>query len=102
VLSDALGLPRVQRRVSPIYAYLGGLLGDVVARVFRWDRPPFISRYSVGLLSRPANHSIARAREHLGWQPRVDPYEGLRQAVAWLLQQEVHIATLPVLPIDPS
>jgi nucleoside-diphosphate-sugar epimerase len=101
VLSDALGLPRVQRSVSPTYAYLGGLLGDVIARVFRWDRPPFISRYSVGLLARPSNYSIERARQHLGWQPLVHPDKGLRQAVAWLLRQEALLAALPVSPIDP-
>ncbi len=84
-LSDALGLPRVERHVSPAVAYLGGLLGDLIARLFRWKRAPYVSRYSVGLLARPANYSVERARSQLGWQPCVPPREGIRRAVAWYL-----------------
>jgi 2-alkyl-3-oxoalkanoate reductase len=87
-LSDALGLPRVERHVSPALAYLGGLLGDIVARLFRWDRPPYVSRYSVSLIARPANYSVARAQQELGWEPHVNPREGLRAAVAWLRQHQ--------------
>ncbi len=90
MLTDALGLPRVERHVSALYAYLGGLLGDVIARLFRWNRPPYISRYSVGLIARPANYSSDKARQQLGWQPRVKPQEGLRWAVEWLRQYEAH------------
>jgi nucleoside-diphosphate-sugar epimerase len=89
-LCDGLGLPRVDRHVSPTYAYFGGLLGDIIARLFRWDRPPYISRYSVSLIARPANYRIDKARQQLGWQPRVSPQQGLRRAVEWLRQQEAH------------
>jgi nucleoside-diphosphate-sugar epimerase len=101
-LSDALGLPRVNRHVSPTYAYLGGLLGDIIARVFRWNRPPFISRYSVSLIGRPANYRIDKARQQLGWQPHVNPHEGIRRAVEWLRQQETLLAALAAVPIDPG
>jgi nucleoside-diphosphate-sugar epimerase len=87
-LTDALGLPRVDRSASLLKAYLGGLLGDVVARVCRWDRAPYVSRYSVGLIARPVHFSSDRARRQLGWEPQVDAREGLRRAVAWFLEQE--------------
>jgi len=83
VLTDALGRPRVRRRVPLRLALWGGLLGDVIPRLFRWRRPPHISRYGIDLLARPAHFSIAKARAHLGWQPRVHPREGLRLALTW-------------------
>jgi nucleoside-diphosphate-sugar epimerase len=82
-LTDALGRPRVRRRVSWRLALWGGLLSDVIPRLFRWRRPPHISRYGIDLLARPAQFSIAKARAHLGWQPRVHPREGLRLALSW-------------------
>src|SRR5262249_10862614 len=90
VLCEALGLPRVERHVSPTYAWFGGLLGDIIPHVCRWNRPPFISSYTVGLMSRPANYSNDGARQQLGWRPCVVPREGICQAVAWLRQQPVH------------
>lgn len=96
-LCDALGLPHVERHVSPRYAYLGGLLGDVIARLFRWNRPPYISRYSVGLIARPANYSIDKARQQLGWQLRVRPQDGLRTAALWLRQWEAR-----AIPSNPN
>jgi nucleoside-diphosphate-sugar epimerase len=80
---EALELPHIDRHVSPTFAYLGGLFGDIVARVGRWNRPPYISRYSVGLMARPANYSIAKARTQLGWQPRIHPYEGIHLTMEW-------------------
>jgi nucleoside-diphosphate-sugar epimerase len=87
-LTDALGLPRVDRHVSAAQAYLGGLLGDVVPRLCRWDRPAYVSRYSVGLMARPVTYRIGKARQQLGWQPRTDPREGIRRAVAWFQEHQ--------------
>jgi nucleoside-diphosphate-sugar epimerase len=81
-LTDALRLPRIDRHVSLTHAYLGGLLGDLVARVCRWNRPPYVSRYSVGLITRGVNYSSAKARRQLDWQPRTDPGETIRRALA--------------------
>jgi nucleoside-diphosphate-sugar epimerase len=91
-LSDALGIPRVDRHISPTAAHLGGLLGDIIARLFRWDRAPYVSRYSVALIARPANYRIDKAREQLGWQPHTSPEVGIRRAVAWLRQHESTLA----------
>jgi nucleoside-diphosphate-sugar epimerase len=89
VMCSALDLPQVDRHVSHAYAWFGGLLGDIIPRVFRWNRPPYISRYSVGLMSRPNNYSNDKAQRQLGWRPRVPSREGIRQAVAWLSEQNL-------------
>src|SRR6185312_5904269 len=86
--TDALGLPRIVKHVRPMSAYLGGLFGDVYARVMRWQRPPHISRYTVGLMSRPVAYSIARAKEQLGWQPRTPARAGIRRALQWYLERD--------------
>jgi nucleoside-diphosphate-sugar epimerase len=83
-LSDALGLARVTRRSPYWLAYWGGLAGEVIARVFRWGRAPYISRYSVRLVGRPAHFSIDKARAQLGWQPRVGTLEGVRRTMDWI------------------
>jgi nucleoside-diphosphate-sugar epimerase len=86
-LSEALGLPPVDRHVRPAFAYVGGLLGDLIARVCRWKRAPYISRYSVSLMARPVNYSSAKARQQLGWRPQVSPREGIERALAWFREQ---------------
>ncbi len=82
-LTDALGLPRVRRRVPFRLAYAGGFLSEVIGRAIFLKRPPHITRYAVGLVGRPTRFSIARAREELGWRPRVAAREGLRRALEW-------------------
>jgi nucleoside-diphosphate-sugar epimerase len=89
-LSQALGLPPVQRQVGPAFAYVGGLLGDIIARVCRWKRAPYISRYSVSLMARPVNFSSAKARQQLGWRPQVSPCEGIDKALAWFREHQDH------------
>jgi nucleoside-diphosphate-sugar epimerase len=80
-LTGALGLPAVTRRVPYGLAYCGGFCGEVIARALRWRRAPFVSRYSVALVGRPALFSTEKARKELGWRPRVPPLEGLRRTL---------------------
>ena len=46
--------------------------------------PPLLSRQAVQVLGRNQDFSSRRARETLGWEPRVDYSTGLRETVAWL------------------
>jgi ornithine--oxo-acid transaminase len=46
--------------------------------------PPLLSRQAVQVLGCNQDFSNRRAREALGWQPRVDYSTGLRETVAWL------------------
>ena len=82
-LTDGLGLPRVTRHVSIIYASLGGLFGELVARCLRWRRSPLVTLYGTRLLIRSTRFSIDKARSQLGWRPSVSPQEGLRRTVEW-------------------
>jgi nucleoside-diphosphate-sugar epimerase len=46
--------------------------------------PPLLSRQAVGVLGRDQSFSTRRAREELGWTPRVDYATGLDSTLAWL------------------
>jgi nucleoside-diphosphate-sugar epimerase len=82
-LTDALGLPRIRKRVGVKLAWWGGLLGEVIARGLRWRRSPHITCYGTSLLTRSTKFSIARAKSELGWEPKVHPQEGLQRTLEW-------------------
>jgi nucleoside-diphosphate-sugar epimerase len=90
-LTDALGMPRITRRAPLALAYLGGFIGEVIARVFKWKRAPYITRYSVSLVSRPTHFSSAKASSQLGWQRRVLPLEGLRRTLEWYKRTQCRV-----------
>ena len=48
------------------------------------DMPPLLSRAAVDLLGRDQAFSNRKAREVLGWAPRVGYDDGLQQTVRWL------------------
>jgi 2-alkyl-3-oxoalkanoate reductase len=83
LLADELGRPRIRGRVSYPFAYWGGLFSEVVGRIIRLRRPPHLTRYAVALIGRSTRFSTAKARQQLGWQPRVDVREGVRRTVDW-------------------
>jgi nucleoside-diphosphate-sugar epimerase len=64
-------------------AWWGGLLGEFIARGLRWRRSPHITCYGTSLLTRSTKFSIARAKSELGWEPKMDPQEGLRRTLEW-------------------
>lgn len=72
------GLGRVP---TPVATAAGGLM-EAVARVS--GRPPYLTRFGAAYVERPVTPSTRRAREELGWEPRVSIDEGLRRSEEWL------------------
>jgi nucleoside-diphosphate-sugar epimerase len=87
LLADELGRPRIRAHVSYRLAFWGGFLSEVVGRLIRIRRPPHLTRYAVALIGRSTRFSIAKACEQLGWRPRVDVREGVRQTLDWYKQR---------------
>lgn len=83
LLADELGRPRIRGHISYSLAYWGGFLSEVIGRMIRLRRPPHLTRYAVALVGRSTRFSIAKAREQLGWQPRVGAREGVRLMLEW-------------------
>jgi nucleoside-diphosphate-sugar epimerase len=82
-LTEALGQAPVRRRMPFWLAHAGGFVSEVIGRAIFLKRPPHITRYGVGLVGRPTRFSTARAREELGWRPRVGARDGLRRTLDW-------------------
>jgi 2-alkyl-3-oxoalkanoate reductase len=88
LVTDALGRPRVAKRVPYRLAYFLGWFSEVVGKAIRIKRPPYITRYVVQLVGRPTLFSTARARSELGWKPQVSIAEGLRRTLQWWRAEE--------------
>jgi acetylornithine/succinyldiaminopimelate/putrescine aminotransferase/nucleoside-diphosphate-sugar epimerase len=63
----------------------------VLRRTTRLEMAPLLSRQAVQVLGRPQDFSNRKARELLGWKPRVDYATGLQNTVAWLRSE--HLAS---------
>ena len=55
----------------------------------RLEVAPLLSRQAVHVLGRPQDFSNRKAREVLGWEPRVDYATGLGNTVAWLCEEHL-------------
>jgi ornithine--oxo-acid transaminase len=56
----------------------------VLRRTVRLSTPPLLSRQAVHVMGRDQDFSNRKAREILGWAPRVDYSSGMEATLAWL------------------
>jgi nucleoside-diphosphate-sugar epimerase len=75
------GIPRVPRPVATAAA----AVQEAIARV-KGEPPPF-SQNAIAFVSRRAAYSNRRARELLGWEPRVTLDEGMRRTEGWFREE---------------
>jgi nucleoside-diphosphate-sugar epimerase len=87
-LTDALGLPRVERHVPFWLVKRLAFVQELFARMLRKQKPPTITRRAVYLIGRPARFSIDKARNQLAWEPKVDIQEGAKQTLEWYFAEE--------------
>jgi ornithine--oxo-acid transaminase len=103
-LADGLGCPRPRLSI-PYWAAHG--LGAALEHGYRFLRrttslsaPPLLSRQAVHVMGRSQGFSNRKARELLGWEPRVDYAAGLEATLAWLTNE--HFTATPSRPRPPS
>jgi nucleoside-diphosphate-sugar epimerase len=87
-ITDALGLPRVRRHVPFPLAFAAAFVMELAGWALRLRSPPPLTRYAVALIGRGTRFRIDKARRELGWWPRIDPLDGLRQTLAELVAHE--------------
>jgi nucleoside-diphosphate-sugar epimerase len=87
-LAEGLGYAKVRRSMPYWFASGVGFSLEhgyrLLRRVTGVSTSPLLSRQAVQVLGRNQDFSNRKARETLGWQPRVEYAEGLRVTLAWL------------------
>jgi len=85
-LADALGAPRPRARISRANArFLASIMEGAHALLAPRREPPLL-RYGVDLLSIDMTLDISRARDELGYRPRIGMDEALARTFAALVR----------------
>lgn len=87
LLAKTCGAPPVTRHVPYRIAYFAGFVLECLGHLFRWRKPPFVTRYAVWLMGRRSYFSAEKARKVLDWQPTVAYEQGVPLTVAWYERQ---------------
>jgi nucleoside-diphosphate-sugar epimerase len=90
-VADGLGYPepRLSLPYGPAYGVAFGLEHGYrfLRRTARIKTRPLLSRQAVHVLGRDQDFSNRKARETLGWSPRVSYQDGLAATVKWLREE---------------
>jgi nucleoside-diphosphate-sugar epimerase len=96
------GPPRVFLPYRALYA--GAFAAERLAALARVSGPPVVTRLGVKLFGTDNRHAIDKARDSLGYCPRVPLEEGVRLAAGWWLNSSGRQLTEPVgeLLVEPD
>jgi nucleoside-diphosphate-sugar epimerase len=85
---DIFGLTHPNRRVNEQMLNILATVLDMLWKIpyIAENYEPFITRYSVGILSRSTTYKIDAARRDLGYNPKISPEEGLKNLKQWVDQ----------------
>src|SRR5262249_61931141 len=78
-LLEACGAPRVPRRMSPLAAYLAGMMCEYAYALLRLRGEPPMTRFLARQLCTAHWFNLEAARRFLGYEPKVSMEEGLRR-----------------------
>lgn len=85
-LNDALGFPQISISVPSGVAFAVARVLEWIYRAFRLRSRPPISRYLVTHLSNDFFFRIDRARNELGYDPKIGVDEAMRRTADWYLK----------------
>ncbi len=85
-VAEALGAPKVTKKVPYKVAKTAGFLMEVFGRMTGRKSPPMISRYAAWLMGRRILFSNDKIRA-LGWKPSIDYATGIPATVQWYLNE---------------
>lgn len=80
------GLPPVRKRISTRAAYAVGAVLEGVYKLCGWREEPPMTRFLALQLGTHHYFDPRRARDWLGYEPRVSTEEGMKRLAAWLHQ----------------
>jgi nucleoside-diphosphate-sugar epimerase len=104
LLADACGAPPPLKSMNYDMAFAVALGLEIVGRLSRSRTPPVLTRYATWLMGRHLSYSTAKARDKLGWTPRLDYRASLERTVRWhdLNRERGRIAATRELPGQDS
>jgi nucleoside-diphosphate-sugar epimerase len=82
-IAAELGVPGPSRQLRYRPALVVGAAAETVWGLACRREPPPVMRYGLQMLGGDNRFDIARAREELGFEPRIEMADGVRQTVAW-------------------
>jgi 2-alkyl-3-oxoalkanoate reductase len=85
-LLEASGAPPVTRRMSPLTAYLAGMMCEWVYKLLPLRGEPPMTRFLARQLCTAHWFNLEAARRFLGYQPKVSLEEGLRRLKGFMNQ----------------
>ena len=56
--------------------------------IHRSSEPPLVNKFRLKFMATPLTYRIDKARRLLGYEPKVDTEQGLRQTLAWLREHQ--------------
>ncbi|WP_419879225.1 NAD-dependent epimerase/dehydratase family protein [Brevibacillus centrosporus] len=78
-----LGMPLRAKQISYREAYAVAWMLELASKTVQGYREPVLTRYSVGVLAKSQTLDISRAKDELGYQPRVSMQEGIELFTKW-------------------
>ncbi len=83
-VADALGVKRVRMHIPFLAAYAAALVMETAGKLFRSEKRPLLTTYSVKSLGSRLRFSIAKAERELGWSPSYSFCQGFARTMEWL------------------
>ncbi|MHA1439839.1 MAG: NAD-dependent epimerase/dehydratase family protein [Promethearchaeota archaeon] len=85
-LFSQLNIPPITRKISYKLAYIGGAILEFFFKIFRIrKKEPLITRFLASELSKSHFFDISKAKNELGYEPKISLEEGLKKYVDYYL-----------------
>ncbi len=88
-IASALGVPPVKTYIPYWSAMAAARLMEFIWRLFRIEKRPLLTTYTVTNLGSRFRFSIEKAERELGWKPKVPYREGFHRTMEWLKTLDV-------------
>lgn len=82
-LFKGLNQPFNQKKIPYKVAFLLAELLEIISKLFLKGKEPMLTKYTVSVLSKSQTLSIEKAKEDLGYEPRISVEEGIQQFITW-------------------
>jgi len=82
-IAEKLGVKRPLISIPYPLAYSAGAVAEAFLRLFGSKRPPIVTRYRIANAGRDYHFSIEKARNKLGYKPKVPLDEAMERTVKW-------------------